>query len=121
MHDDQIDPSRGPDGAVAGDRCSRSSDWSFRAVPSLPLRSWLEPLLPWLVVAWGVGVFVLSLRLLGGWVWIQWLVRHETRPVAESWAEPLARLKERLNLARTVRLLESARCKCHWRSAGFGP
>ncbi len=108
IHDDRSIPledwiERTPAIDAAGDRAARSR------LASVSLRgSWLEPLLPWVVCAWGVGVLVLSLRLLGGWVCIQWLVRHETRPVAESWAKPLARLKERLNLARTVRLLESA-------------
>jgi beta-lactamase regulating signal transducer with metallopeptidase domain len=69
----------------------------------------LEPLLPWLVVAWGVGVFVLSLRLLGGWVWVQWLVRHDTSPVADGLSQTLAGLKSRLRIARTVRLRKSVR------------
>ena len=88
-----------------------AGDWSDHstAVASLLARSQLEKSFPWLVGAWGVGVLVFALRLLGGWVWIQWLVRHETKPVSESWAEPLGRLKKRLKLARAVRLLESAR------------
>ena len=35
-----------------------------------------------------------------GWVWIQWLVRHETKPASESCAQSLGRLKKRLKLAR---------------------
>jgi len=90
------------DAAVNRDGHSVDADPSRREVL-------LKPLLQWLVVAWGVGVLVLSLRLLGGWVWIQWLVRHETTPVAERLSQVLARLKSRMQIARTVRLLESAR------------
>jgi beta-lactamase regulating signal transducer with metallopeptidase domain len=79
------------------------------AAASLLAPSRLEKSFPWLVGAWGVGVLVFALRLLGGWVWIHWLVRHETKPVSESWTESLGRLKKRLKLARAVRLLESAR------------
>ncbi len=84
------------------DARSRAAAQSRRAVL-------VEPLLPWLVIGWGVGVLVLSLRLLGGWAWIQWLVRRETRSVAEGLAHSLARLKGHLGIARTVRLLESVR------------
>jgi beta-lactamase regulating signal transducer with metallopeptidase domain len=69
----------------------------------------IEPMLPWLVGAWAVGVFVLSLRLLGGWVWIQWLVQEGSRPVEKPWRESLKRLQERLRVGRPVRLLQSAR------------
>jgi len=69
----------------------------------------LEPVLPWLVGAWGVGVFGLSVRLLGGWLWIQWLVRRGTQPVARRWVESLARLKDRLRIDRPVHLFESTR------------
>ena len=40
---------------------------------------------------------------------IQWLVRRETRPAAQPWAESLARLKDRLRIDRPVRLLGSIR------------
>ena len=109
--DSRANQIRGPSKAIAGGRRRPRDDgldrnetrWSCAAAASL------EPLLPWLVGAWGVGVLGLSLRLLGGWLWIQWLVRHETRPVAERWAESLARLQGRLRIARPVRLLESIR------------
>jgi hypothetical protein len=44
----------------------------------------VESVLPWLVGAWTIGVFGLSLRLLCGWLWIQWLVRRGSRPVKEQ-------------------------------------
>jgi beta-lactamase regulating signal transducer with metallopeptidase domain len=66
-------------------------------------------MLPWLVGAWAIGVFGFSLRLLGGWLWIRWLVRRGSRPVEERWVESLKRLQHRLQIGRPVRLLESAR------------
>jgi beta-lactamase regulating signal transducer with metallopeptidase domain len=69
----------------------------------------LEPLLPWLVGAWAIGVFGLSLRLLGGWLWIQLLVRRGSRPVEERWLAALQRLQSRLRISRSVRMLEAAR------------
>lgn len=69
----------------------------------------LEPWLPLLVTAWGLGVVFLSIRLLGGWLLIQGLTRRGTRPVEEAWALALARLSARLGLRQAVRLLESAR------------
>ena len=69
----------------------------------------VEPWLPLLVSAWGLGVVFLSIRLLGGWLLIQGLTRRGTRPVEESWALALARLSGRLGLRQAVRLLESTR------------
>jgi beta-lactamase regulating signal transducer with metallopeptidase domain len=71
----------------------------------------LEPALPWLVFAWGVGVLVLSIRLLGGWMWVQWLVRRESLPVTKRLVERMERLKGRMTITRTVRLFESARAQ----------
>src|SRR5262249_55871481 len=84
---------------------------SLRLVPAsqaIP-QSLVEPLLPWLVLAWGAGVLVLSVRMLGAWVWIQWLVRCETKRVPEELGQTLCRLKSRMEIVRAVRLLESVR------------
>ena len=88
----------------AGDRSDRASSEPPRAGGSR-----LEPLLPWLVGLWGTGVIVLSLRLFGGWVSIQWLIRHDTAPLSEKWSGAICRLKQGLKLAKVVRLVESAR------------
>ncbi len=45
----------------------------------------LEPWLPLLVAAWGLGVVFLSIRLLGGWPLIQKLTRRATRTVEGPW------------------------------------
>ena len=74
---------------------------------------------PWLVSAWGAGVLGFAVRLIGGWLSIQWLARHGTKPVRESWAEPLGRLKKRLKLARGFVCSNQREFKCRWRWAGF--
>jgi beta-lactamase regulating signal transducer with metallopeptidase domain len=69
----------------------------------------LEPVFPALVGVWAIGVFGFSLRLLGGWIWIQRLVRQGSRPVEDHWLQRSVRLQARMRIGRPVRLLESAR------------
>jgi beta-lactamase regulating signal transducer with metallopeptidase domain len=61
----------------------------------------------WLVLAWGLGVTVSSLRLLSGWLKLRRLVR-EAQPVPAEWQDTLERLARRLGMTRPVRLLRSA-------------
>ncbi|HYO51699.1 M56 family metallopeptidase [Archangium sp.] len=61
----------------------------------------------WLVLAWGLGVAVSSLRLLSGWLKLRRLVR-EAEPAPAEWQEALGRLARRLGMTRPVRLLRSA-------------
>lgn len=73
--------------------------------------SWLErnlkPWLPYLVVFWGVGVLVLSIRLLGG-LWVLRKLRTRlTKPVSTVLMAQLNNVAERLGLARPVQLRES--------------
>ncbi|MCI0486522.1 MAG: HEAT repeat domain-containing protein [Blastocatellia bacterium] len=68
----------------------------------------VEPSLPWLIAVWLVGVFALSLRLLGGWATTQYLKKRRTNPVREQLQEKLSDLCLKLRVTRTVRLLESA-------------
>jgi beta-lactamase regulating signal transducer with metallopeptidase domain len=74
-------------------------------------KSWLErnlkPWLPYLVVFWGIGVLVLSIRLLGG-LWVLRKLRTRlTKPVSTVLMSQLNRVAERLGLARHVQLRES--------------
>src|SRR5258706_7279365 len=71
------------------------------------LRDRLEPMLPWLVVIWVVGVLILSVRLAYGWMGARRLQTHGTRTVPEALQQVLARLAARLRVHRPVRLLES--------------
>jgi TRAP-type C4-dicarboxylate transport system substrate-binding protein/beta-lactamase regulating signal transducer with metallopeptidase domain len=74
-------------------------------------KSWLErnlkPLLPYLVVFWGIGVLVLSVRLLGGLWYLRKLRTHLTEPVSTLLMAQLHSVSERLGLARPVQLRES--------------
>ncbi|MFL5352803.1 M56 family metallopeptidase [Archangium sp.] len=61
----------------------------------------------WLVLAWGLGVALSSMRLLSGWLKLRRLVR-EAGPAPAEWQEALERLAKRLGMTRPVRLLRSA-------------
>lgn len=63
-------------------------------------------LMPGVVAVWGLGVVVLSLRTLGGWVLVMRL-RRSGRSLA-ALEEPLQRLARRMRLWRPVQALESA-------------
>lgn len=68
----------------------------------------LEPALPYIVSAWLLGVFGLSLWHLGGWAQLQRLRKKLVRQVDESLYAKLRRLSERLRVKRAVQLAESA-------------
>ncbi|MFB1481135.1 M56 family metallopeptidase [Corallococcus sp. RDP092CA] len=64
--------------------------------------------LPWLVLAWGLGVAASSVRLLKGWVGLRRQV-HEAVHASWEWQQRVAVLARRLNLTRPVRLLVSSK------------
>ncbi|NOK37843.1 M56 family metallopeptidase, partial [Corallococcus exercitus] len=83
-----------------------------KETPSLPL---LEGVfqqvgehLPWLVLAWGMGVAASSLRLLKGWLGLRRQV-DEAVHASWEWQQRLEVLARRLNLTRPVRLLVSSK------------
>ncbi len=79
------------------------------AVPlALRMQHALAPELPWLVGAWAAGVLLLSLRVLGGWLWVQRLRSRGASPVPAAWHLVLSRLCRDLKVTRTVRILQSA-------------
>src|SRR5882672_5849039 len=71
------------------------------------LRDRLEPVLPWLVVVWVLGVLILSVRLAYGWMATRRLRTDGTRDVSASLQQVLARLAAQLRVHQPVRLLES--------------
>ncbi|MFP2903318.1 M56 family metallopeptidase, partial [Corallococcus sp. 4LFB] len=84
----------------------------MKETPSLPL---LEGMfqqvgehLPWLVLAWGMGVAASSLRLLKGWLGLRRQV-DEAVHASWEWQQRLEVLARRLNLTRPVRLLVSSK------------
>ncbi|MGE6757919.1 M56 family metallopeptidase [Corallococcus interemptor] len=64
--------------------------------------------LPWLVLAWGLGVAASSLRLLKGWMGLRRQVDEAVHASIE-WQQRLEVLARRLNLTRPVRLLVSSK------------
>lgn len=94
-----------------------------RAIPALTLAaagnaaqplSWLRetglalrPLLPWAVAAWMAGVAVLSLRLLGGWLWLVRLRARLAEPAGACWQLTVNTLARRMKLRCEVRIFRS--------------
>jgi len=82
-------------------------------IPSFS-RSWTTGLryfdhhLPLLVLAWLLGLLAMSLRMLGGLLYVQRLRRHRVRPLSAAWQARLAALAQRSGVRRPVALLESA-------------
>ena len=66
-----------------------------------------ESTLPFLVLAWLVGVFGLSLWHLGGWAQLQRLKRRMVSPAAGDLQEKANALARRLHVIQTVRVVQS--------------
>ena len=64
--------------------------------------------LPLLVLAWLLGLLAMSLRMLGGLLYVQRLRRYRVRPLSADWQQRLAALAARSGVRRPVALLESA-------------
>ena len=58
-------------------------------------------------MAWMLGVLLLAMRNLGGWLTAQRLCRLGTAPIAGTVLDRLERLGERMDLSRPVRMLAS--------------
>lgn len=72
--------------------------------------SWFcQQYFPLLVAVWFIGVFILTLRMLGELVLIQHLRYNRSRPVAGEWQGMLKELARQLNIGRNVELRESLR------------
>ena len=67
--------------------------------------------LPWVVLAWMIGVSLLSLRLAGSWFQVSRLRRQGIQPVHEAVRHTVERLSEQLGARRSVVVLESALAK----------
>jgi beta-lactamase regulating signal transducer with metallopeptidase domain len=72
-----------------------------------PLTARLDPLLPWLISAWLLGVLGLTVRVLGGLMYARRLTRCENRLIGIHWQERLRHLSKKLRLKQSVLLLES--------------
>ncbi len=67
-----------------------------------------EPVLPYLVLGWLIGVVVLAVWHLGGWAQLHRLKRRMVNEVDSPLTSRLSKLAESLGVKRAVRLLESA-------------
>ncbi|OGX85284.1 hypothetical protein BEN48_14870 [Hymenobacter glacialis] len=83
------------------------------ALPAAP--AWLATSLrymdthmPLLVLLWLLGLLAMSLRMLGGLLYVQRLRRYRVRPLSQAWQDRVAVLAARSGLRRPVALLESA-------------
>lgn len=87
--------------AVAGD-----------APPPIPwhlaARRAMTPALPWLFVAWLLGVAAMLVWHVGGWLHLERVRRVGVQPVGQRIEEAFERLARRLRVSRPVRLVESA-------------
>ena len=66
------------------------------------------PWLPWALGVWMMGVALLSLRMVGAWVWLQGLRFRQASPAGAEWHLRLSTLQRRLGVSQTVELLKSA-------------
>jgi beta-lactamase regulating signal transducer with metallopeptidase domain len=72
------------------------------------IAAWLRPVLPGLVLGWGVGVIAFAIRLAGG-AWRVRRLRRTSTAAPEKWQRRLRALTERMGLRRSVALRRSAR------------
>jgi len=68
----------------------------------------LEAWLPAILSLWVIGVVLLSVYHLGGWLQARRLAWRDARPAAAEWTARLGALRDRLGIGRPVALLESA-------------
>ncbi|MFB9863194.1 M56 family metallopeptidase [Rufibacter immobilis] len=64
--------------------------------------------LPVVVLLWLLGMLLMGLRVLGGWVYVQRLKSYRTRAVAEAWQQKTQDLCQALGITQAVQLAESA-------------
>ncbi|MHC4401842.1 MAG: M56 family metallopeptidase [Planctomycetota bacterium] len=102
-----VEGARGPvtdpagDAAVAQGEATSESAW-------IHWIGHIQPLLPWAVLGWGVGVLFLSVRLAANWLSVARLIERQVQPVADSVRQTAERLCESLGIRHAVTLLESA-------------
>ncbi len=65
-----------------------------------------EAYLHWVAALWLIGVAVLSIRLVGGWLWLRRL-RLAVTPLSKEWQNRLEHLKKQLNVKQKIQLVES--------------
>ncbi len=97
---------QGPSAGAAGSPSAGPAVLILRSSESLETTG-LRPWLPWVIAAWTAGVCVMTLRLAGGWFWIQRLRWVQTEPAEPVWQARLTSLARQLGIRRSLRLLKS--------------
>ena len=94
---------------------SRSSSWKLHSVAppamkaSFSFGGWYRGATPWIVGAWLLGVLLLSLRLLNGWLTVRRWQLEGSSFVEAARLRRFQTLCDQLGLTRSVRLLTSAK------------
>lgn len=83
-----------------------SPDKPARIFSVTRLRQWLSIAVPWIALSWCVGVVLMSLWNIGGWIAVQRLKIECTTPASAEVESQIARLARRLGIARAVRVLQ---------------
>jgi beta-lactamase regulating signal transducer with metallopeptidase domain len=76
--------------------------------PESPALPSLAHSLPWVVSVWFVGVCLLSLRALGGWITIQRLAKRSVYPITDSLLARMEEMRQQLGIRQSVRLRVSS-------------
>lgn len=110
-----ISAETGPPSERSESNTSAEGGASRQSQTSLTRVSWLQGIagklsgiLPWCVVVWMAGVFVLSLRLLGGSVYLARFTSRSAKLAESSWQDRLSDVARRMGITRSVLLAESA-------------
>jgi len=88
----------------------RTSNASISKPWHIRVRSAVNAYMPELVIAWLVGVGVLSVRNLGGWYGVRQLRSQGVTPAGPNWQHVLTELATRMQVRQAVHLLESTIC-----------
>jgi len=100
LHSETATPAKSPPATV-----SRRSN----SEPLWPGRQTLTPVIPWLALAWMLGVCALSLRAGGLWLQLRLLARSGSEPEQTALLDRFRRLVKQAGLRRKIRLLLSDR------------
>ncbi|WP_066830365.1 M56 family metallopeptidase [Rufibacter ruber] len=71
-------------------------------------QAYFDQHLPLVVTLWLLGMLILGLKVLGGWVYVQRLRSYRTRAVSEVWQQKTRELGRQLGIGQLVTVAESA-------------
>jgi beta-lactamase regulating signal transducer with metallopeptidase domain/HEAT repeat protein len=102
-----------PSSEIFGSNITISDEKSATSSPIEAAPAWslssLEPILPWVVAAWLIGLVLLSTRMIGGMARTRRIVRDGTAPASERVRLIVSRISKELGVRRVVRALEGTR------------